>query len=304
MAPADPPSSVETAWHSLQFAVRAAALADDAARFAADVAARHEALSRAHASNAVSHARRARIQRRNEACQRAAQKMHRAFAQKLEVWISRCVVVEEERPRLMSAVAATAGWQAAVVTLGDHVGRDHFVAASDGLARDAHDLEVTLAEGPSWDAALGLASSAEGAELTRRWPRYGPALGRLGVCAVAGVPLAPGWGGDVRGSLTVIATTPPPVRAVPLGDVADALNRTVLRAPGLVRADGPGPPSLTVFEDDVFRPGLHQAAGMLRERCGWSIDDAIALIRARAYADDRCVDDIAQEVVRGALLQP
>ena len=68
--------------------------------------------------------------------------------------------------------------------------------------------------------------------------------------------------------------------------------------------DGRDLPSLELFGDEDFQPALHQAAGVLHERCGWTIDNAIALIRAHAYAEERRVGEVAEEVVRGGLLLP
>ena len=54
-----------------------------------------------------------------------------------------------------------------------------------------------------------------------------------------------------------------------------------------------------MFENEDFQPTLHQAAGVLYERHGWAIDDAIALIRAHAYAEDQSVTAAAEEIITG-----
>lgn len=296
---------MDAAWQAFQFAVRAAELAHDAAEHAARVAKYQENLECSDAVVEARHKRMAALHRRSEKCQRAAERMHEAFARNMETWLARQVGGSEERPRLMAAVASTSGWPGAVLTLYNSDGVEWLVAASDATARHTHELEVALAEGPSWDAAHGHTTSEQGARLERRWPQYGPAVSRLGVHAVAAAPLDLEVS-HLRGALTVVGDiAPQPVAdGFPLVNVADALARTVLRVPDIVRPDRGGLPRLEMFSDEDFQPTLHQAAGVLHERCGWTIDNAITLIRARAYAEDRTVEEVAGEVVSGGLLLP
>ena len=278
--------------------------AREAAEHAERAAIHEEGLARS-GKKGERHQRMAAIHRRSEQRQRAAERLHGAFARNLESWLGRQVGASSERPLLMSAVASTCGWPSAVLTLYSRDGIERLVAASDPTARQAHELEVALAEGPSWEAARGNATAENGTDLERRWPQYGPAVGRLGVHAVAAAPLDLAVD-HLRGSLTVVGEVAPALSldSFRIGEIADALARTVLHVPDVVRADGRDLPSLEVFDDEDFQPALHQAAGVLHERCGWSIDNAIALIRAHAYAEDRPVQEVADEVVRGGLLLP
>jgi len=300
-----PQSSVDATLRSLRFAAHAAELCQQAAEHAARTATIQERLTTPGAPSGDVHARLAAAHRRNERCQRAAKRMHEVFARRLETWLVRQVNEGGEQPHLMSAVASTVGWQGAVLTLYNHDGAERLVAASDQSARRAHQLEVILAEGPSWEAAHGREAAEHDHALERHWPRYASAVARLGVRAVAAVPLDLD-GDDLRGSLTVTGQAPPRTRVLGYGlsDIANALTRTVLEVPDLVHANNPDLPQLIVFEDDDFQPVLHQAAGVLHERCGWRIDDAIALVRAHAYAEDRPVETVAGEVVRGNMLLP
>lgn len=250
------------------------------------------------------HARLAAIHRRSEASQRAAEKMHLTFARRLGRW----ALLEDAdlllRPVLMTAVAKTAGWRGAVLSLSDQAGGEKLVAASDETARSAHELEVTLNEGPTWDVLNGGLPVARGMELDARWPRYSAAVDDLGVRAVAAVPVDLGEG-DLGAVLTVTGATVPTLadRACGLGEVAEALGRTVLRVPDLVYFDDAGVPGLNVFQDADFQPALHQAAGLLHGRFGWDIHDAVALIRAHAFAEDRPVAEIADDVCRAGRLE-
>lgn len=248
------------------------------------------------------HVRVAAMHRQSEARQRATERMHTEFWRQLQLWIAQGDADQLRRPAFMGAVATTAGWQGAVLSLCDNTGCESLLAASDDRARQAHELELTQGEGPWWDALGDRASFARGAEVERRWPHYGAAVAGLGVHAAAGVPLELGadrW----RGSLIVVGATEPAASGnVGLGVLAEALTRTVLCDPQLVRSDDELP-SLQVFEDEDFQPVLHQAAGVLRARWDWKIDDAVAMLRAHAFAADRPVAQVAAEVIRGSCLE-
>jgi ANTAR domain len=303
MAEVHPPRRVKSAFEAIEAARVAAELAQQAAERAAKAAGREEMLARLGERSADMHERMAAGHRRSEARQRAAARVQATYAEKLASWALRQEAKRSLRPVFMSSVAASAGWNGAVLTVSNRRGVDLLVAASDTTARHAHELEVALAEGPSWEAMLDRESVACPAGLERRWPRYGPAVAELGVQAAVAVPLDLGSSG-LAGALTV--TGP----AVPcnhgdgsgLGAIADALTRTVLLAPGVLTSSDaalswPGP-----LQDEDFQPRLHQAAGVLHARYGWAVDDAIALIRAHAYADGHTVADVAAKVVRDGLL--
>ena len=74
-----------------------------------------------------------------------------------------------------------------------------------------------------------------------------------------------------------------------------------LRSPHLVFGTDTELPDLEMFEAEDFQPALYQAAGALHERQGWAVDDAIALIRAQAYAEERSIAEVAEDVVSGRL---
>ena len=116
--------------------------------------------------------------------------------------------------------------------------------------------------------------------------------------AVAAVPLDLG-GSGLAGSLTVVGVSRPRLTATSgVGDVAVALTDTVLHDPNLVGVHHAGVPSLGLFEDEDVQPMLYQAAGVLQTKCGWDMDGAIALIRAHAYAEERDVRGVCDDVIR------
>ena len=296
------PRVVESAWRSVRFAVRAAEQAHKAAVQAATVAAHRERLAAdAPEGFAEMRARVAAMDRHTEACQRRAERLLSNFALRLEGWARRGEA-EVRRPVLMREVARTAGWGGVVLTLRDGSGGEVLVAASDAGTRRVHELEVALDEGPTVEAVQGCTSIAYGAELVRRWPRFGEIAGEWGVQAVAAMPIDQCMG-HVAGSLSAIGPPMPDQRGDLRGlrNVAEAMDEGVLRSPQLVFGSDSELPNLEMFEFEDFQPALHQAAGALHVLQGWEIEDAIALIRARAYAEERSVAEVAEDVIAGRL---
>ena len=278
---------------------RAVAGQQRAARAAA-IAERHESLA-AQSSEAVRglHLKIAAMHRLIQRRHGDAAAMHAEYADRLSSWLSRPERTGI-RPVFMTAVARTLGSDSAALML---LGADFdevLAAASDGLARRAQDLEYTFREGPAREAAIGRSPVTADREAFRdRWAHYGPALAQLGVRAVAAVPLQLAEG--ALGALTAFSAEPSgEVDLAALGGVADTLAHAVLAAPELITSDE-GVPLLGMFEDRDLRPVVHQAAGMLCVQAGCTIADAIALIRARAFADAEAVEATAKRIVSGRL---
>ena len=294
------PRAVESAWLAVQFARRAAEQAHRAAVLAGQAAAQRERLlADSPEELAELRARVAAMERRSEACQRTAQRLLSTFARRLEKWATREDADEQLRPVLMGEVARSTGWGGVVLTLRDRSGREVLVAASDETARHVHELQMALAQGPTVEASQGRTSIAYGAELKRRWPRFAGMAAELGVHAAAAVPLDLARY-DGPGSLSAIGPpNPPPGGLGTLQEVAGALDQGVLRSAGLTGGTHTDLPSLELFESEDFQPALHEAAGALYERQGWCVDDAIALIRAHAYAENRTVAEVAKNILAG-----
>jgi len=269
---------------------------------AADAAAKRERLvAGSPAAVAELRARTAAMHRRAEACQRAAERVLTRYAQRLEGWAAHEDADVLLRPLLMREVARSAGWGGVVLSLRSRSGREVLVAASDVRARRLYELQVALDEGPAREVAEGPESVAYGAQLERRWPQFAQEAGALGVTAAAAVPVRLG-AADMGGSLSAIG--PPSERTGDLHGLrtaAEALDAVILHAPGLVRASDTDVPGLEMFEQADFQPTLHQAAGVLRERHGWGVNSAIALIRLHAYAENLSVTEVAEDVLTGRL---
>lgn len=285
-----------------EFARRSAERAREAAVMAAGAAEmRERLLGDSPAAVAELRARTAVMHRRAEACQRAADRLLTRYAQRLEEWATRADAGALLRPLLMREVARFAGWGGVVLTLRSRSGGEVLVAASDVRARRVYELQVTLDEGPTREVAQGREAVAYGAQLERRWPRFAQEAGALGVQAAAAMPVHLG-ATHMGGSLSAIG--PPPERSFDLQGlrtVAQVLDTAILHAPGLVRGRDTELPGLEMFEQEDFQPGLHQAAGVLHERHGWEVNGVVALIRMHAYAENRSVAEVAEDVLLGRL---
>ncbi|MFH8489541.1 GAF and ANTAR domain-containing protein [Streptomyces longisporoflavus] len=194
-------------------------------------------------------------------------------------------------PLFMAGVAEACGTRSAALTL---LGADLSqlaVAASDQPSRGAQDLEYVLTAGPGRDAARHRrAVYASGATLERRWPGYGAGLAALGLHAVAALPL--NASSDCIGVLTIFDPAAALARSGRFREVAAALADGVLIGPD---AD-PG-----LYGGTDLRAVVHQASGVLSEQSGSSVDDALALIKARSFALGVPLETVARRVISGDL---
>jgi hypothetical protein len=203
------------------------------------------------------------------------------------------------RPAFMAAVATALGMDSAMITLVGSGQAESMVAVSDPTARAVHDLEFVLGEGPSADAVVcGEIVVATGSALRERWPQYGAAVAELGIRTVVAMPLALP---TMRlGTLCALDSRPDLVGDLTksVGQIADALIHAVLLTPETDQPSG-GVPRLPLFAEADYQAVVHQAVGMVSVQCDCSPHDALALLRARAFAVGQPIDLVARTVVAG-----
>jgi hypothetical protein len=205
------------------------------------------------------------------------------------------------------------GLSGAGIALMDSSGMMEQLAGSDERSRALENLQLTLGEGPCIDAhqsgGLVLMPDLSG-DGGKRWPGYGPAAHGLGVRAVFCYPLR--IGGIRLGVFDIFRDRAGTLEDEELGlalDYADvailillhlqslALERSAATSIGdSVRAVDPA-------LDDAFRshPEVHQATGMASVQAGVGLREALLMLRARAFASDRTLDDVAHDVVDRAI---
>ncbi|MFJ9036198.1 GAF and ANTAR domain-containing protein [Streptomyces sp. NPDC102406] len=194
-------------------------------------------------------------------------------------------------PRFMTGVAEACGTSSVAVTLVDGERNQVATASSDQPSSSAQDLEYVLGEGPARDAVCAHGPvEASGPALSTRWPGYGPAVRALGIGQVVAVPLQ--VPGECIGALAIFDPPGGDASTRLFTKVADALTRSVLIGQDAV----PG-----LFGGIDYRAVVHQAAGMVAIQTGCQVGDALELVKARAFADERPIGDIARDIVHGQL---
>jgi hypothetical protein len=167
------------------------------------------------------------------------------------------------------------------------------LAATDQVAAELEQLQDVLEEGPCWDAYL--TGSPQVANLTefddRRWPRFSPAAREaVGPRAVYGLPMRPEQ--ETLGVLSAHLPSSTELSTV-LEDalfLADTVGAALLLDPQQHDPNGlAGPWS--------GRSQIHQATGMIIAQLSLPAADALALMRAHAFAHNTTLDDIAEQLI-------
>jgi hypothetical protein len=189
------------------------------------------------------------------------------------------------------------------ISLHSDSGGSGIAAASDPVSEQVEELQFALGEGPCLDAFTSrrpvLAGDLSGTGATR-WPAYASAAAEHGVRAVFAFPLAVGDG--CLGALDVYRSSTGPLSPPALaGAVTFAAYATATLLKGQEQADPDHtPPGL----DHVFatRFEVHQAQGMLTVQLGVGLDEALARLRAHAFAQGRSLVEVARAVLAGTLV--
>jgi hypothetical protein len=170
------------------------------------------------------------------------------------------------------------------------------IAASDERASFVVDLQFTSGEGPTIDAHRdGRPVLEPELATTTRWPAFAPEAVAAGVAAVFALPLQ--IGAANFGVLTFYRDRPGPLRdaflvdALAMADVACEITLCLqARVP-------PGSLHEVIETLATERTVVYQATGMIMVQLGVGPEEAIAVLRARAYAVGRPVCEVAADVV-------
>jgi ANTAR domain/GAF domain len=177
--------------------------------------------------------------------------------------------------------------------------------ATDRLASELEEWQLTLGEGPCVDAFDGggpvLAADLDSPRSLASWPVFAPAALGSGARAVFALPLQVG---AIRlGVLDLYRAQP---GSLSPRDLADAL--AFADTAGMVLLDvaagaQPDTADLAWQRDDptAQHAQVHQATGMMLVQLGVNVETAFARLRAYAYANDRHLGDVARDVVERRL---
>jgi hypothetical protein len=233
-------------------------------------------------------------------------------------------VADGRRARLWALVAERAGTHGAPVSAADACevaatlagvdggwlsvmsdpARRALVHATGPLAAELDELQFTLGEGPCVDA-FGSRSPVLVADLGaagwwERWPGFTVAGAAAGAAAVFAFPLVMG---AIRvGVLGLYRKTPGSLSPDALADVlvcADTALQLLLDSRAGTDGGGDGRPGRGLpadgWSDDHAQ--VYQATGMVSAQRSVGLEEALALLRAHAFAYDQTLDEVAAAVV-------
>jgi hypothetical protein len=196
-----------------------------------------------------------------------------------------------------AAVPALAASGAGLSVMADNEIRG-LTTASDPAAERIEELQFVLGEGPCIDAfatrrPVLIPDLSDGP--MGRWPGYTPAIRAAGVRAVFAFPLQVGAGR--LGVLDVFRARPGPLLADELRQALTFAEVAVTTLLDGQSAAGPGTAADGLDQVMDSRAELFQAQGMVMVQLGIPISDALARIRAHAYAENRPLADVARDIV-------
>lgn len=173
------------------------------------------------------------------------------------------------------------------------------LAVTDGPAATMEELQFTLGEGPCVDSSrTGRPVLQPDLALTGppRWPGFSAGALEAGICAIFALPLR--VGGIRLGVLDLYRDEAGPLEEKDLTEAlhyADAATSVLLHLQSLEGIDGSGAVAVPVLED---RAEVHQATGVVSVQAGVALPHALALLRARAFAEERSLLALARAVLR------
>jgi hypothetical protein len=167
------------------------------------------------------------------------------------------------------------------------------VAATNDLAAQLEDLQEVVGEGPSKDAfrddAVQFADfAADGDDRWSLMHEHGVGIGFEGT--MIAVPLRPR--GEVIGTLTAHHQSGDVVSDPATADfLSVAIGTAVLQDSHL------GGTEEMHADPWASRAQIHQATGMIISQVGVRAEDALALLRGQAFANNTTLIDVAQQIV-------
>lgn len=196
-----------------------------------------------------------------------------------------------------AVAAAVAGVNGGWVSVMSDPARRVLAHATDQRAAGLDELQFMLGEGPCVDAFTSggpvLVADLDAAGWRERWPGFTIAAVQAGAGAVFAFPLA---SGAIRvGVLGLYAAGPGSLSPGGLADVlvcADTALTLVLSTRAGIDGDGWARDG---WSDD--HAAVYQATGMVAVQRGVGLEEALALLRAHAFAQELRLGEVAAAVV-------
>jgi hypothetical protein len=175
------------------------------------------------------------------------------------------------------------------------------------MAAELEEIQMTLGEGPYLDAASSLSPvqvhnfADPATDVAERWPFFAKEAARLGVCALFAFPVS--LGNVPVGTIGLYRRKPGVLSTAQLGEALSAVDNL---AEALMDQDtwaevasrpSQDPPTRVVAGEAL----VNQAAGMTMIQLDVTIGEAMALLRATAFAEATAIANLAREVVERRL---
>jgi hypothetical protein len=197
--------------------------------------------------------------------------------------------------RLCRAYVEVLGAEGGAMTLASTSSERLTLSTSNGVSQQIEDLQDVLGEGPGQDAyrnGRAVVTTVDGSRAAA-FPMFSEMAGALtGDMTVWAIPMHPG--GTTIGVMTLYRRTGGLVYGL---DDAQFLADSI----GAALLDDPSAHALMPFVGWSDRARVHQATGMVVAQLGVGPEDALAILRAHAFADAVSLDRIAVEVLERRL---
>jgi ANTAR domain-containing protein/GAF domain-containing protein len=186
----------------------------------------------------------------------------------------------------------------AAITLMLDVDRQEPICATDDIARHLVEVQFSLGEGPSLEAfeTGRMVMVPDLSVPDQRWPMF---AGDVQCTSARAMHVLPLQLGAIRlGVLDLYSRTPGAMQVGYLLSAyraADAAFWTLLGRRNGKEATSAPPPWMT--DHPLHRAEVHQATGMIVVQAGVRAEEALAMLRAFAFANNRLIDEVARAVV-------
>jgi len=204
--------------------------------------------------------------------------------------------------RIVDAGAAALSTGSVALTLRTAPSHLQLVGASEGIAARVEDLQMTLGEGPTFEAyaSYGPVLVADLGSVERgRWPGFEAALTAADAGSLSALPLQLG---AIR--LGVLSVYRPSAGLLSRADLAAALE-VADAVTTLLLTSGRAAPSDEAIVAWLAGSGtsneINQATGMVIAQLGITAEEAYARLRAFAFSSERSLSDVALDVVQRRL---
>jgi hypothetical protein len=207
--------------------------------------------------------------------------------------------------RLAARCSELLGVSACGILLADHHGALNLVAASTEQARLVELTQLQNLEGPCLDAYRSGQPVQHGdlrGDPNPRWPRFSAAAVEAGYLSVQALPMR--LRDSILGAVNLLSEA-----ARPLADDTIALGQALADAAtiGIVHQRAQARQEIVTEQLQAAlnsRILIEQAKGFLTHSLSMGIDEAFAVLRAYARANNRRLTDVADDVLQGRITLP